>query len=300
MDSIAERLAALSPEKRRLFELMNKQKRAAAGEATPPASNGHDNPDPASGTRQEKEAHPRTEPFSLVSADDRLKLPDDVEDAYPVTKMQAGMLYHMEQTPEYLLYHNVDSISLRVRFDEKAFEQAVNRVVARHPVLRTSFDLTSYSEPLQLVHRTARLEPQVVDVRRLPPNAQDEIVSAYAESEKRRRFDLSRAPLLRFCIHRRADDVTQITLTEFHPILDGWSLNTVQAGIFANYFALLNGEELPDEPPLSASSATSCCWSEWRSSRRNARTTGSISSRTVLSFNCPDGPCLAGRRTGGP
>ncbi|WP_375511201.1 amino acid adenylation domain-containing protein [uncultured Nostoc sp.] len=195
----------------------------------------------------------RTEPFSLLSPEDRQKLPVDIEDAYPMTMLQQGMIYHMELTPELPRYHNVDSFLLRASFDFKAFQEAVQRVINRHAILRTSFSLTAYSEPLQLVHQFATLPLQVEDLRHLAAHEQDKIVVAYMESEKRRCFNFAQPPLLRFCIHRRTDDTFQFTLTECHPIFDGWSLTSTLAEILKSYSVLLNQETLPIEPPPTIS-----------------------------------------------
>jgi amino acid adenylation domain-containing protein len=190
-----------------------------------------------------------SEPFCLIPAEDRAKIPTHVEDAYPLARMQAGMLFHMELTPDSPLYHNVNSWPLRTRFDADALRAAVRRAVERHAILRTSFDLTNYSEPLQLVHAEAHLPVEAEDLRGLPTPEQEKAVAAYVEGEKRRRFDVSRPPLLRFHVHRLSDEVFQFTLTEFHPILDGWSLQSTLTEIFNTYFALLDGQEVPAEPP---------------------------------------------------
>ena len=42
-----------------------------------------------------------------------------VEDAYPLSMLQGGMLYHMEVMPEAALYHNVNSMHLKAAFDER-------------------------------------------------------------------------------------------------------------------------------------------------------------------------------------
>jgi len=197
---------------------------------------------------------PQTEPFSLTSEEDRAKLPHDLEDAYPMTALQVGMLYHMELMPDDPVYHNVNSFHLRARFDPEAFQTAVQRVADRHPILRTSFDLTMCSEPLQLVHKAASFPVQVEDLRHLSTSEQEKVIDAFVESEKRRRFDLSRPPLLRFHIHRRTDDETlQFTLTECHVILDGWSLTSILAEVFNHHFALLDNKVPPDEPPPAVS-----------------------------------------------
>ncbi|HEY3579865.1 MAG TPA: condensation domain-containing protein, partial [Pyrinomonadaceae bacterium] len=184
----------------------------------------------------------KTEPFDLVSESDRAKLPPDVVDAYPVTMLQGGMLFHMALSPDTSVYHNVNSWHLRAPFDYERFTEAVAHAVARHPILRTSFELTSYSEPLQLVHESARLDVGVTDIRSLSDEAQGDVLDQFVAAERASGFDLSHAPLLRFHIHRRTDESFQFTLTENHAILDGWSLNSTLSEIFTTYFALLNGQ----------------------------------------------------------
>src|SRR5262249_25968579 len=105
----------------------------------------------------------QTKPFDLVSDADRRMLPADVEDAYPLTMLQKGMLYHMELDPNTPIYHNVSSWNLRAHWDQASLQTAVGRAVARHPNLRTYFDLVHYSEPLQIVNIAGFLPVEVED-----------------------------------------------------------------------------------------------------------------------------------------
>jgi amino acid adenylation domain-containing protein len=189
------------------------------------------------------------EPFSMVTDADRKKMPDDVEDAYPLSMLQGGMLYHWEVMPDAALYHNVNSFHLKAEFNERALKEATARVVARHEVLRTSFDLSSYSEPLQLVHRHAEMSIGVEDLTELSKQEQERRIDDFIAEEKRRGFDYTRAPLLRFFVHIRDQQRFQFTLTDFHAIQDGWSLHTTLAEIFENYFKLVKGEELEERAP---------------------------------------------------
>ncbi|HVI72355.1 MAG TPA: amino acid adenylation domain-containing protein, partial [Pyrinomonadaceae bacterium] len=54
----------------------------------------------------ERSVVPTTEPFSLISVEDRMKLPPEVEDAYPLAKLQEGMLFHSEFNPGSSMYHD--------------------------------------------------------------------------------------------------------------------------------------------------------------------------------------------------
>ncbi|WP_199351108.1 non-ribosomal peptide synthase/polyketide synthase [Haliangium ochraceum] len=199
-----------------------------------------------------------TEPFSQVSEDDLARLRaahPDVVDAYPLARVQAGMLYHMELAPNSNIYHNTDSFHLRSRipFDADCFRAAVQVVVGRHAVLRTSFDMASYSEPLQLVHEDVTLPFELSDLRHLDEAAQEAVIEELIRSEMAAHFDLRTPPLLRFFVHLRSDDTFQFTLTECHAIIDGWSLHSVLVEIFNHYFALMHGGELPayEAPRLS-------------------------------------------------
>jgi amino acid adenylation domain-containing protein len=191
-------------------------------------------------------------PFSLLSAEDRDRLPEDVVDAYPLAHLQAGMLYHMRLTPGEPLYHNVDSWHLQAPLDLDLFREAVRRVVARHPVLRTSFDLAGGREPLQRVHREAVLPIVVEDLRDVPEAEQERLIGERIATLKRQVFDLGQPPQLRFLLHLRGADTFQFTLVENHAILDGWSLNSTLSEIFALHFALLAGESPAEPAPVAA------------------------------------------------
>ncbi|HYG63055.1 MAG TPA: amino acid adenylation domain-containing protein, partial [Thermoanaerobaculia bacterium] len=190
----------------------------------------------------------KSEPFSLVSAADRALLPEDVEDAYPLAALQAGMLFHMVLSREDAPYHNIDSWLLEARFETEVFQRAVDTVVARHAVLRTSFHLEGFSEPLQLVHREAVLPVAEEDLRHLSRDAQEAVIDTFIEAEKRQLHDLRQAPQLRIAVHRRSDATFQLTIAENHAIFDGWSLHSTLAELFELYFALLAGTPPREEP----------------------------------------------------
>jgi amino acid adenylation domain-containing protein len=193
----------------------------------------------------------RTEPLSLVGEEDRGRLPADVEDAYPLAMLQQGMLYHIALQPEDAPYHNVDSWLLAAPFAAAPFRVAVQEVVRRHPALRTSFHLTTYSQPLQLVHREAELPVAVEDLRQLPPDEQRRQVAAFMAGAKRRPLDFTVAPQLRFHIHLLDAETFRFTLVENHAVFDGWSLHATLSEIFTRYFGLLRGAPLPVAPPLA-------------------------------------------------
>lgn len=192
---------------------------------------------------------PATAPFSLISDTDRALLPADVEDAYPLSRMQAGMLYHRELHPDAAIYHDVMSTHVKAPFRQDLLEQAIRQLCSRHPVTRISFDLSHYSVPLQLVHSSVPVPLTVEDLRGLDREAQEAAIAAWIESDKARGFDISQAPLLRFQIHRRSDETLQFTLCFHHAILDGWSDATLHTELAQSYMFLVYGEAPPFVAP---------------------------------------------------
>ena len=195
-----------------------------------------------------------TSPFSLISAEDRERMPDSVEDAYPLAYMQAGMLFHSELGASSSLYHNTNSLHLRARFDRRKLETALAALVRCHPLLRTSFDLSSFSQPLQLVHREARVPVHVEDLRHLTAEEQEQELDRWFDEERQRLFEWGRAPLLRYTVHLRGEDRFQLSWSEHHAIVDGWSVASMNTELTHHYVALLNeGDEAPAlaEPPSS-------------------------------------------------
>ncbi|ARU63056.1 hypothetical protein CBW65_20310 [Tumebacillus avium] len=175
------------------------------------------------------------QPYGLLTAADRAKLPQGVEDAYPLTMLQGGMLFHSLYGAEQAAYHNVTSLRLRLPFAEAKMRQALERLLQRHAVLRTSFVMTGYSEPLQLVQSQVELSFAIRDLRGLTAPEQEQHVQEWLDAESRAYFDVTHAPLMRFHVDRLRDDEMQFTITYHHGILDGWSLATLTTELFGMY-----------------------------------------------------------------
>ncbi|HEY6349974.1 MAG TPA: amino acid adenylation domain-containing protein [Candidatus Angelobacter sp.] len=191
-----------------------------------------------------------TVPFSLISEQDRQKLPANLEDAYPLSSLQAGMVFHSDYSSDYLIY--ITTFHLRGTFDADALRAAIAEVTKHHSMLRTSFDLNNFSEPLQFVHRRATVPMEFEDVHHLSVEQQERRITHWVETEKLRRFEWEAVPLLRVHVHRRGEHDFQFSLSE--PFLDGWSVASLITEIFERYSALLKGTPIV-AAPLQASYA---------------------------------------------
>ncbi|HVY46240.1 MAG TPA: amino acid adenylation domain-containing protein, partial [Minicystis sp.] len=190
-------------------------------------------------------------PFSLVSDADRARMPPGVTDAYPLSKLQFGFVFHSEASADYSVY--LQSFHVRAPFDVDALRRVLAGMVRRHALLRTQYDLASFEEPLQLVFEDAEVPIVVEDLREVPPAEQTTRIAAFRDAEKRRKFDWTKRPFLRVHVHRRSEATFQFTLVE--PLFDGWAVHSLIAELFSKYLAAIAGEPAPEEPPPAFSYA---------------------------------------------
>ncbi|MEH2084715.1 MAG: non-ribosomal peptide synthase/polyketide synthase [Nostoc sp.] len=192
-----------------------------------------------------------TQPFSLICEADKQKLPDGVEDAYPLAMLQMGMLFHSEYATDSAVYREISSFHLKTPLNVELLEVAIQDLVNHHAVLRTSFELSNFSIPLQLVHRQVKVPLQVEDWCHLNHSQQEDALTAWFEVEKKQHFDWTQPSLLRFFVHRRTPETFNLTLSCHHAILDGWSVSLMMTELFSRYLSLL-GEQIDYiSPPLS-------------------------------------------------
>ncbi|BCA29115.1 non-ribosomal peptide synthase/polyketide synthase [Metapseudomonas otitidis] len=169
-----------------------------------------------------------------VSAERRAALPvaeSEIEDVYPLSPMQQGMLFHTLEDSGEALYINQISLSV-TGLDLDRFADAWAFVTARHDVLRTSFHWQA-GDPLQVVHRHAQMPIQVLDWR--DRSVSDEALKALAREEAQRGFDLAAAPLQRMLLVRIDDASYQMVWTGHHILMDGWSSSTLFAEVLEHY-----------------------------------------------------------------
>ncbi|MDH6136264.1 amino acid adenylation domain-containing protein [Kitasatospora sp. MAA4] len=191
-------------------------------------------------------------PFALLDDAIRAELPEGLADAYPMVSMQLSMIFHMEIAGSTDSYHNVNSYRIASDLDEEAFRRAVAEVMTRHPVLRTGLDISGYDEPLQLVYGELPLPVGFEDLRGADAQAQDAAVHTVFDQHRGTPFDLMEPPLFRITVQRLEDAVFQLTISEHHAILDGWSFTSFLAELLDRHAALAaDPASAPAAPPGS-------------------------------------------------
>ncbi|HEY9345620.1 MAG TPA: amino acid adenylation domain-containing protein, partial [Inquilinus sp.] len=153
----------------------------------------------------------------------------EIEDLYPLSPMQQGMLFHSLQVPElYITQIRVDVDGL----DAGRFARAWEAAVESHAILRTGF-LGQDDRPLQLVRRRVPSPVQQLDWRDRPELEQ--ALSELSASDRSRGFDLAAPPLLRVLLVRTAEERYRLILTSHHLLLDGWSTSRLIGEVLTRY-----------------------------------------------------------------
>ena len=173
--------------------------------------------------------------------------PRTVEDIYPLSPLQEGILYHNLFAPETGVYLLQNACVLR-NLDVPRFVSAWEKVMARHAILRTAFVWKNLERPLQVVGRLVGLPLVQQDWCGLSPVEQAQRLETFLENDRRRSFELTRGPLMRISLFRLTPESHELVWTYNHLLLDGWSKHIVVNEVFAFYRAALQGRELTMKP----------------------------------------------------
>jgi hypothetical protein len=162
-------------------------------------------------------------------------------DPVPLSFAQQRLWFMHQLAPESAFYNMPLAIRLRGPLEVSQLERALNGVLRRHEVLRTTFPSTD-GRAVQLVHAHEARPLPLVDLSSVE-RPEDQAL-AFAEREAREPFDLEAGPLVRFLLLRLSPEHHMLVLTMHHIISDGWSMSILVRELKAGMGDL----PLPDLP----------------------------------------------------
>ncbi|MBV9791263.1 MAG: SDR family NAD(P)-dependent oxidoreductase, partial [Chloroflexi bacterium] len=154
-----------------------------------------------------------------ASAPPKLVAAHDASPEQPLSLGQRALWFLHQLAPDSTAYNIVGASKIRSVIDLHALWRVFQRLVDRHPSLRTTFTAPS-GTPIQVIHQ------------RMDAFFQAEDASAWTESELNARlveeahrpFDLEAGPLFRAYLFTRAPEEHVLLLAVHHTIADFWSL----------------------------------------------------------------------------
>lgn len=181
-------------------------------------------------------------------------------DSYPLTPIQQGMLFHHVRSPRSGVDIEQMVVALSDAVDAPALRAAWVWLVARHDVLRTSFDWEHGREPKQIVHAEAPLHWREEDWRGLPADEQEARFDAFLQDDRAAGFDPRAAPLSRCALFLLGDRAARLVWTFHHMLADGQSYPTLIRELFDHYDAARTGQP----PPIVETPPSYRAFIDWR------------------------------------
>ena len=180
----------------------------------------------------------------------------------PLSFSQRQLWFLDQLEPGSAFYNVPTAVTLKGPLDVAVLESALNGLVARHEILRTTFRSID-GEPRQVVHAAMPLMLSVTDLRSAAEAERETIIRAAVERDAKSPFDLAHGPLFRASLLRLADDEYLWLYCVHHIIADGWSMGVVLHEVAALYGNFLRGQP-SSLPPLAVQYADYACWQQHR------------------------------------
>jgi thioesterase domain-containing protein len=133
------------------------------------------------------------------------------------------------------------SYDLRGSLDLEAFEKAWGALIDRHASLRTAFVWERLPHPVQAVRRRLELPFEFFDLRGLSEPEQESRLQALRSDDRKRGFDLLRAPLMRLTVIRRSDAFHSVIGCTHHMVVDRLCIDALFEDLAALYLERLEG-----------------------------------------------------------
>jgi amino acid adenylation domain-containing protein len=173
--------------------------------------------------------------------------PVDRTGRLPLSFAQQRLWFLDQWAPGQEVYNVAFGLRLRGHLDVAAMEAALDELVVRHEVLRTTFE-SEGGVPYQLIHAPRRHRLDARDLGSLTEAAREAELERLAEQEARRPFDLARESMFRPSLVRMGADDHVLFVCLHHIASDGWSIGILLGELMELYGAFSEGRPSPLEP----------------------------------------------------
>lgn len=148
-----------------------------------------------------------------------------IEDLLPLTPLQEGLLFHALYDEQQRDVYAVQlDLVLEGMLDGGTLRTAAQALFERHASLRAGFQHEDLSKPVQVILRRVTVPWRQVDLSGLEASERARQLEDLLAQDRRERFDLGTAPLVRFTLVRMSGSEHRLVLTTHHILLDGWSM----------------------------------------------------------------------------
>ncbi len=155
-------------------------------------------------------------------------------------------------------YNSPATFRLEGPLDVDALRSALDALVERHEILRTTYEVIG-DRPMQVIHDRMPVDLRLVDLRGVDLDEQERRTDAILLEESQAPFDLTEGPIIRCTLIERADGDYIFMLVLHHIATDGYSRATIFSDLTELYDATVGGRP-PKLPPLPIQYADYAVW----------------------------------------
>ncbi|TFF13345.1 amino acid adenylation domain-containing protein [Pseudomonas sp. BCA14] len=166
-----------------------------------------------------------------------------IEDVYPLTPMQEGLLLHTLLEPGTGLYYMQDRYRINSALDPQRFAQAWQAVISRHEALRASFCWNVGEDMLQVIHKPGSTPIEYLDWSKDPEEEQEPRLQALLKAEREAGFDLLNQAPFHLRLIRVGAERYWFMMSNHHILIDAWCRSLLMNDFFEIYMALGEGRE---------------------------------------------------------
>ncbi|USW94477.1 non-ribosomal peptide synthetase [Pseudomonas proteolytica] len=166
-----------------------------------------------------------------------------IEDVYPLTPMQEGLLLHTLLEPGTGLYYMQDRYRINSELNPERFALAWKAVIARHEALRASFCWDVGEDMLQVIHKPGSTPIEYLDWTGTPTEQQEPRLQALLKSEREAGFDLLNQAPFHLRLIRVGEARYWFMMSNHHILIDAWCRSLLMNDFFDIYMALGEGRE---------------------------------------------------------
>ncbi len=166
-----------------------------------------------------------------------------IEDVYPLTPMQEGLLLHTLLEPGTGLYYMQDRYRINSSLDPERFAQAWQAVIARHEALRASFCWNVGEDMLQVIHKPGSTPIEYLDWSNDDEAEQEPRLQALLKAEREAGFDLLNQAPFHLRLIRVGEARYWFMMSNHHILIDAWCRSLLMNDFFEIYMALGEGVE---------------------------------------------------------
>ena len=163
----------------------------------------------------------------------------------PLSYAQQRLWLIQQLDPQTYLYNVPRALHIQGPLDAACLEKALNSVVERHEILRTTFPADESGQPWQKIAAHLHFDLPVKELKPSSGEARRREIQKQVLDLARKPFDLAQGPVLRAQLLRLADDDHVLALAMHHIISDGWTGGVLFRELGEFYQAHLRGDSHP-------------------------------------------------------